>query len=243
MAAPARYQRMQIMSNLFVMVGEVALAAVPVNVFAVASFRGLGMTDHTGHFRVRRLGIFCRVHKGNFFPCEDLARRSELSVTMEAGRRDLFNCLARFRPNTPVTGHARLILRRKRREFFPFLMAGAALLIPRLGGIEGDLFFDRSLIMRVVAGQTHLVFFNILDFVRTVPALHQITRDLFMADQAVVRLKKDLGAFPYFFWIGMKRFLLNVVMAVPAGCLTVDRGVEFLGVDPPGGMGRDGTPQ
>ena len=118
-------------------------------------------------------------------------------MTVETDALELFGCLALLRLNQPVAGHARLILRRKRREFFLFLVAGAALLMPRFGRIEADLFLDRSLIVRVVAGQAHLVFFRILDLLRAVFSFFKTGHDLFVANQAVVRLKKILGAFPY----------------------------------------------
>ena len=50
--------------------------------------------------------------------------------------------------------------------------------------------------MRVVAGEAHLVFFRILDLLGTVFPFLQISRHLFMANQAVVRLKESLAPFP-----------------------------------------------
>ena len=213
---------MQLMGDLFVMVREVAPAAVAVNVLAVAGLRCLRMAGEASYFCVRCLPVLRGVDKRDLFPGQGLRRRPELGMTMEADALQLFGCLAFLRLNPPVAGHARLVFRRKRREFFLFLVAGAALLMPRLGRIEGDLFFDRSLIMGVVAGQTHLMFFRVRDLLRTVFSFFETGHDLFVANQAVVLLKKILGAFPYFLWVRMKRFLLRVIMAVPARCLTVD---------------------
>ena len=97
MAAPAGHQGMQIIGHLLVVVCDVALAAVPVNVLAVAGLCGLRMTDNAGDLWVGRLGIFCRVDKGNLFPREDLRGGPELSMTVEADRLDLFGCLALLR--------------------------------------------------------------------------------------------------------------------------------------------------
>ena len=152
MTALTRHQGMEIMGHLLLMIWKVALAAVPGDVPAMARFRGLGMTDHAGLFCVRRLGIFCRVHQGNLFPRHDLSRRPELGMTVEAGDFDLFSGIDFFRLHPTVTGHARFILRRKRRELFLFLMASPTLFMARFGGIKLDPFLDRSLLVRVVAG-------------------------------------------------------------------------------------------
>ena len=111
------------------------------------------MADHTGHFCMGRLGIFCRADKGNLFTGQDLRGRPKLGVTMEANALNLFSCLALLRLKQPVTGHARLVFRRKRREFFLFLVAGPALFVARFAGIKLDLLLDWSLIIRVVAGK------------------------------------------------------------------------------------------
>ena len=222
MTAPAGHQGMQLMGDLLVVVREVALAAVAVDVLAVAGLHCLRMAVGARDFWVRCLPIRPGVNERDFFPGQGLSRRPELGMAVQADALDLFGCHAFFKLNPPVAGHARLVLRRQRREFFLFLVAGAALLVPRLGRIEGDIFFDRSLIMGVVAGQTHLMFFRVLDLLRTVLPFLETGHDLFVANQAVVRLKKILGAFSYFLRVGMKRFLLRVIMAVPARCLTVD---------------------
>jgi hypothetical protein len=115
--------------------------------------------------------------------------------------------------------------------------------MPRLAGIKLYLFPDRSLLMRIMAVKTHFVFIEILDLLGTVFSFLKLRHDLFMADQAVVRFKEIPSPFPYGFRVRMKRLLLSVVVAVPAGGLTVNRSMEFLGVDPPGGMGRAAQPQ
>ena len=51
------------------------------------------------------------------------------------------------------------------------------------------------------------MFFKILDLLGTVFPFLQISGYLFVANQAVVRLKGTLSPFPYFFRIGMKRLL------------------------------------
>jgi len=159
-------------------------------------------------------------------------------MTVEAGPLDLFNGIAFRSVNPPVADHARFVVLGKRRQFFFSLMAGSTLFMPRFGGVKGYLFLDRSLFMRVVAGQAHFVLFSLLDPLGTVLSFLQIDRHLFVANQAMVGLKEILGPFPYFFRVRMKRFFLSVVMAVPARCLSMDRGMEFLGIDPPGGLGR-----
>jgi hypothetical protein len=163
-------------------------------------------------------------------------------MTMEAYVLDPFSCLAPLRVNQLVAGHAGLVLRRKRRELFLLLMARTALFIARLVGIEGDRFLDRSLIMRVVAGEAHLIFSRILDPHGTVFSFVKIGRDLFVTNQAVVRLKKFLGPFCNFLRVRVRRLFLDILMAILAGYLAVDRGMKFFGVDPPGGMGWDRMP-
>jgi hypothetical protein len=69
--------------------------------------------------------------------------------------------------------------------------------------------------------------------------LLQIARNHFVANQAMVRIE-SLGSLYYLFGVGMKRFLLDIVMTVSAGSLAMDRGVKLLGIDPPGSMGRGG---
>jgi hypothetical protein len=112
----------------------------------------------------------------------------------------------------------------------------------RYSGIKLDFVLDRSLLMRVVAGEAHVVFFRILDFLRPVLALLQSTRNLIMANQAVIRLKEILRLFSYLFRVRMKRFLLSVVVAILAGGLSMDRRMEFLGVYPPRSLGRGRAP-
>ena len=82
------------------------------------------------------------------------------------------------------------------------------------------------------------MFFRILDLLGTVFPFLQISGHLFVANQAVVRLKTILGSFRYFFRIGVKPLFPNVLMAILAGGLSMNGSVEFLGIDPPGGMGR-----
>ncbi|NTV57667.1 MAG: hypothetical protein HGA74_10325 [Deltaproteobacteria bacterium] len=53
-------------------------------------------------------------------------------------------------------------------------------------------------------------------------------------------MKTILGSFHYFFRIGMKPLFPNVLMAILAGGLSMSGSMEFLGVDPPGGVGRGG---
>lgn len=77
------------------------------------------------------------------------------------------------------------------------------------------------------------MFFRILDWLATVFPFLKISGYLFVANQAVVRLKEIPWLFPNFFRIGMKRLLFCVLMAILAGCLSMDRGMEFLGVYPP----------
>ena len=96
--------------------------------------------------------------------------------------------------------------------------------------------------MRIVAGEAPLIFFRILHLLRTVFPLFKIRRYLVVAYQTVVRLKKILGPFRYFLRIRVTGLLLDVLMAILAGRLAVDRGVEFFGVDPPRGMSWDRTP-
>jgi hypothetical protein len=94
-----------------------------------------------------------------------------------------------------------------------------------------------------MAVKTHFVFIEILDLLRSVLSFLQIAHDLFVADQTVVRLKTILGSFGYFFRIGVKPLFPNVLMAILAGGLSMNGSMEFLGVDPPGGMGVPGQPQ
>ena len=101
---------MKIMGDLFVVVREMALAAIPMDVLAVAGLCGSRMTDHTGDRGVGRFGIFARVQKGDFSPCQGLGLRPELSMTMEAHCLDFFGRLAFLGVNQPMAGHARLIL-------------------------------------------------------------------------------------------------------------------------------------
>jgi len=93
--------------------------------------------------------------------------------------------------------------------------------------------------MRIMAVKTHFVFIEILDLLRSVLSFLQIAHDLFVADQAVVRLKTILGSFRYFLRIGMKPLFPNVLMAILAGGLSMNGSMEFLRIDPPGGMGRE----
>jgi hypothetical protein len=72
--------------------------------------------------------------------------------------------------------------------------------------------------------------------------LFKIGRYLVVAYETVVRLKKIPGPFRYFLRTRVTGLLLDVLMAILAGRLAVDRGVEFFGVDPPGGMSWDRTP-
>jgi len=75
-------------------------------------------------------------------------------------------------------------------------MAGPALLVARFAGIKLDLFLDRSLLMRVVAGKTQFMFFRILERLGTVFPFLQISCYLFVANQAVIRLEEPLAPFP-----------------------------------------------
>ena len=93
-----------------------------------------------------------------------------------------------------------------------------------------------------MAAKTRFMFFEILDLLGPVFSFLQIAHDLFMADQAVVRLKTILGSFRYFFRIGVKPLFPNVLMAVLAGGLSMNGSMELLGIDPPGGMGRNRKP-
>jgi len=97
--------------------------------------------------------------------------------------------------------------------------------------------------MRVMAAKTRFMFFDILDFLGPVFSLLQIARNFLVANQAVVRMKTILGSFRYFFRIGVKPLFPNVLMAILAGGLSMNGSVEFLGIDPPGGMGVPGQPQ
>jgi hypothetical protein len=141
-----------------------------------------------------------------------------------------------------MADHARLILHRERREFLLLPVAGAALLMPWFGRIKLHPFLDRSLIVRVVAAEAPLVIFDILHLLGAVFSLLEIARDLFVADQAVIRLKTIPGSFSYFFRVGMKAPFLNFLMAILARSLSMNRSVKFLGIDPPGGMGRSRAP-
>ncbi|NTV57666.1 MAG: hypothetical protein HGA74_10320 [Deltaproteobacteria bacterium] len=99
------------MTNLFVMMREMALPAVAVNVLAVARLRCQRMAAHASDLCVRRLPKLSRVDKRNFLSGQSLRRLAFLSVTVKADRLDLFRCPAFLRANQPVAGHARLILR------------------------------------------------------------------------------------------------------------------------------------
>jgi hypothetical protein len=200
------------------------------------------MADNARGFCMGGLGILHRTDESNLFPGQGLRRRPQLRVAIEADALNPFSCLASIRTDQLVAGHARLILRRKRGEFFLLLMARTALLPAGLGRIEGDRFLDGRLIMGVVAGQAHLVLSRVLDLLGTVFSFVKIGDHLFVTHQAVVRPKKILGPLSYFLRIGVKGLRLEVLVAITAGYLAVDRGMEFFGVDPPGGMGWDRVP-
>ncbi len=240
MAASAGDQAVQVMCDFFVMVWEMTLAAVAVNVFAVTGLCCQRMTGHAGNLCVRCLLVLRRVEESDLLTGQSLRRRSELCMTVKTDVLDLLSGLAFLGQDQPVAGHARIVLGGKRREFFLFLVAGAALLMPRLAGIKLRLFLDRSLIVGIVAGQAHLVLLRILDLLGSVFPLLQIARNLFVANQAMVRIEESLDSLSYLFGVRMKRSRLDVVMTVPAGSLAMDRGVKLLGIDPPGGMGRGG---
>jgi hypothetical protein len=73
-----------------------------------------------------------------------------------------------------------------------------------------------------MAGKAHFVFFKILDLLGTVFPFLQISGYLFVANQAVVRLKGITCAFSDCLRVGMKSLLFGVLMAILARCLSVD---------------------
>jgi hypothetical protein len=87
------------------------------------------------------------------------------------------------------------------------------------------------------------VLFNVLDLLGAVFSFIEFARDLLVADQAVIRLKASPGSFSYLFRVRMKIPFLNVLMAILARSLSMNRSVKSLGIDPPGGVGRNGERQ
>jgi hypothetical protein len=90
-----------------------------------------------------------------------------------------------------MAGHALLVVGGQRREGGLILVAEAALLMPRPGGIRlcGCILLYGTLVVRVVAGQACVVFPGVIDLRAAVNALPQLLEHVVVAGQAVVRME------------------------------------------------------
>ena len=194
---PQATKACRLMGNLLVMVREMALAAVAVNVLAVAGLRCLRMAGNASDLCVRRLLVLRGVDKRDLFPGQGLRRRPELGVTMEADALNLFGCLAFLRLNPaggrpctprplPKREGVLSFPRGRRRTAHAAAWPGSKATFSLIGACSWGSW----------QAKTHLVFFRVLDLLRTVFSFLETGHDLFMANQAVVRLKKSLAPFP-----------------------------------------------
>jgi hypothetical protein len=123
------------------------------------------------------------------------------------------------------------------------LVAGPALLVTRLSGIEAThpVFPKPGLIMGIMTTETVIISFWNFDSFISGKALLQVVHDIIMAGKALIHAKKIVQFFGDICGVRVEPLFSNVFMTVLAGDLAMGGDMKLPGINQPRGLGFSTT--
>ena len=230
---------MRIMGDFFVM-GEVTLAAIRCWLAGMTVLRRFRVARSAGKTTVRRPVMAVGVNNGNkdrgirgIFPGMAGKTKSGFAFYLFG----LSGC------KTPVAGQTRRVFFSRLRQMFPGIMTDPALSAKGNRRVQLRLCGGMARIMWIMAGDAVFNIFGLADIHSTMDTGFKVIRNGFMASRTGIRCKKIPGFFIYIAGLRMRLIRRDCPVTFRTAGPAVNRNMELVGIDQPGGLRRSPTQQ